>query len=420
MRMLFVTRLFSGLESSCNNESWKPTGVPAIYKMMEKFDSDATSVDFILTQKDGATIWRNTWIKKIKFPQLKNNFTILPSEFFLSRFFPRKLNFIIRELFHLFYILSKAIFRSYDVVYIDHANTYTASFLARFSSLPVVYRVMGVYPYMKRVLKGNSSLSMCFMRWCYRSPFTLVVCTQDGSGIENWLQLALHRKVPKLALINGVDASSNNIDFIHNQKMLPFSKDENFILLFVGKLEQAKGILEFLMITETLLKKLPQFRAVLVGTGAEKNKMLVMMQEYIQEGRFIYFDRLSHDKISQLHHEVSAYISLNKLGSLSNANLEAYKYGQCVLIPLSQNKNDVDKFTDEFVPSECVVRFGECDDIEAAIKQLMVLNKDSMKVEQLKIKMKKWANTHIISWQERVDLEWKSIDQAINFATSQV
>ena len=38
MKILYVTRLFSGLESSFINGTWDPTGVPTIYKVIKELD----------------------------------------------------------------------------------------------------------------------------------------------------------------------------------------------------------------------------------------------------------------------------------------------------------------------------------------------------------------------------------------------
>ena len=36
LKVLYVCRLFSGLEESINNRRWRPTGVPTIYRVIDK------------------------------------------------------------------------------------------------------------------------------------------------------------------------------------------------------------------------------------------------------------------------------------------------------------------------------------------------------------------------------------------------
>ena len=48
MNIIFVTRLFSGLEKSFITKKWSPTGVPTIYKMIEALDRTC-NVQFLFT-----------------------------------------------------------------------------------------------------------------------------------------------------------------------------------------------------------------------------------------------------------------------------------------------------------------------------------------------------------------------------------
>src|SRR5690606_35263498 len=92
----------------------------------------------------------------------------------------------LRELAHV-----RAIGRLYrreqpDLVYLDHANVFVAGWLALTTRARIVFRVMGVYPVMRAALDGGG-LARRLLRWCYRRRFALVICTQDGSGVEPWL-----------------------------------------------------------------------------------------------------------------------------------------------------------------------------------------------------------------------------------------
>ena len=91
-----------------------------------------------------------------------------------------------------------------DLIYIDNANIYVGALLARFTKTPVVFRVMGVYQSMKNVLSSNRLIHK-LMFWCYSSPYLSVICTQDGSGVEQWLGAVISESVPTHVLINGVD-----------------------------------------------------------------------------------------------------------------------------------------------------------------------------------------------------------------------
>ena len=45
----------------------------------------------------------------------------------------------------------------------------------------VVLRIMGIYPSMWEMLNSNK-LSNISLKWCLKSKFSLVICTEDGTG----------------------------------------------------------------------------------------------------------------------------------------------------------------------------------------------------------------------------------------------
>jgi hypothetical protein len=53
-----------------------------------------------------------------------------------------------------------------------------------------------------------------------------------------------------------------------------------------------------------------------------------------------------------LHARTRIYVSLNKLGNLSNANLESFMAGLCVVIPEADPTEGVDVATDALFPGE--------------------------------------------------------------------
>ena len=60
MRILYIARLFSGLEQSVIKGKWEPSGAPTIYRLIERLD-DSSSIDLklVLTSKGGFTQWNS-------------------------------------------------------------------------------------------------------------------------------------------------------------------------------------------------------------------------------------------------------------------------------------------------------------------------------------------------------------------------
>ena len=80
VKILFISRLFSGLEKSVIDREWKPNGVNTIYKMIEYYDQNFRHLEIILTSKDGYTSWKKNKKKKINISGLKSTFHILQAQ----------------------------------------------------------------------------------------------------------------------------------------------------------------------------------------------------------------------------------------------------------------------------------------------------------------------------------------------------
>ncbi|MEC7276611.1 MAG: glycosyltransferase [Bdellovibrionota bacterium] len=408
MKVLCITRLFSGIESSLFNKKWKPTGVPTIFKMIEKFDSEAEG-RFIFTSKDGFTNWNTPKVETLKLEGLNHKITVLPGKtkfFFLPL---NKLQLIARELFQFLYCLVAYFKEKPDFIYIDHANTLIAAFFARFTSTPVVYRVMGVYPFMRDVIKENSLKGRIF-KFCYRSPFKQVICTQDGSGVEPWLETALHPNTKVEKLINGVDDFNIIKDTPESLATIPTDKTK---VLFVGKIETAKGSVSFVESLILSIKQDPDIHAIVVGNGSKRESLIEKVKEEGLEGSFTFIQRLPHNEILKVHELSDIYISLNRLGNLSVANLEAMKFGQCMIFPKSQPETKIDFITDSLLEDNCAIRVENSDDIKGIKESILRLHKNKDEIQLLSTNMKKCAQKFIPTWEKRVSKEFTTITNAI-------
>ena len=79
MKILYIARIFSGLESSFINKKWNPTGVPTIYKIIEALDKNYNT-KCIFTAKDNEERFFPKTKQNITLEGLKSSITILPGE----------------------------------------------------------------------------------------------------------------------------------------------------------------------------------------------------------------------------------------------------------------------------------------------------------------------------------------------------
>ena len=261
MKLLLVTRLYSGFELSLKNLIWNPEGVPTIYNLINglarKHD---TSV--IFTAKDSGSTYTSNWLEKkdknINLKNLNAKIKVLSGIYYYPIFLPRKLAMILRDIRQLFCILSYIRRNKPALIYCDSANVVIAYFIKKiYPKIPIVVRVLGVCSFWRSILNSKRLVHKIY-KFAFKGNFSTVIGTQDGSGIEYWFNEALKNNVPRYVLLNGVNRNLN----IKN------NLNGNIKILFVGRLETYKGILVFLKaLIKVLNKTKKKITVTIIGDG---------------------------------------------------------------------------------------------------------------------------------------------------------
>ena len=351
LRILYVCRLFNGFETSVKLKKWDPTGVPTIYRMINALNmSENHNVKLVITQKSHNKDLIIPYLSKINFKKFDSSVIALSA---INLTYLPKLGRLFQEFFHICTVIVLLFKKKYSCMYADNANLYIAAIVSRLRIVPVVFRVMGVYPAMRDIV-NKKGVKNAFLKWCYGSPFSLVVCTQDGSGVEPWIERAINPNTPVHILINGVE----NYNMQPSENYNVFEKfsipRDKFIILFLGKLEKIKGIYDFIDGFKIANKILDNFlHAVVVGHGEEYYKIKNAIKDH---NSVTLIPRVPHSEIFQFHNIADIYVSTNRLANLTNANLESMSSGSCMIIPSSQNDTYVDIETDKLLTNNAVYR----------------------------------------------------------------
>ncbi len=407
INVLYVCRLFNGLETSVKYKVWSPTGVPTIYRMINALDkSPKYNLDLVVTSKGDQPDWCYGLVKKINVKHLSSTVTILYS--FGSKF--GKIGLLFQETFHLLYILIKILFNRYDCLYVDHANIYIGSIVSRTKLLPVIFRLMGVYPAMRKVVSDDGIKNKIF-RWFYRSPFSMVVCTQDGSGIEPWLKKSIEKNVPIHDLINGVEYKKPTLDQLTNVYVKYNIPRNKILVLYLGKLEKIKGIYEFLEgFNIANGEGEGGLHAIIVGHGNQFSRIKKMI--YGDESVTL-IPRVAHSEIFNLHEISDIYVSPNRLANLTNANLEAMSSGSCIIIPQSQPDTFVDIVTDGLLSNAAVYRIKFPPSGGGIAKAIIELSNSSKLRSTLSNNVVIESGRFITSWDDRIKRELQLIESIV-------
>ena len=403
MKILYAVSLFSGLENSVNNLVWEPTGAPTIYKMIEALDKGANDTIFAFVCKSAHLRGAFSKAAKIKIKGLRSPVWLLP---YYKTPFIGKLGRLFRDFVHALFLLRLHIKNRFDLCYFNNGNLFIAALFAHAGVKPTVLRIMGAYPVMKRIVIRPGNLGERIERLAYKAPFSLAICSQDGSGGKWFMKHALRKNTPKITLINGVDwEEEGQADLGDLKKRFDFDKNLP-VILFVGKMEEAKGCREFLEALLAVARERPgSFFGVMIGRGPQ-SEILEKMLSHSGSGRFIRIISLvPHSEMRLWHKMADVYVSLNKLGSLSNANLEAMRFGSAMIILESDRKKHVDEATDGLLPEGAVLRIGRQDivgNLRAALKYFL---DDPSEMRDRKRKVKAIAHDLIPTWEARIKEE---------------
>jgi len=410
MKVFYLTRLFSGLEKSFINKCWLPTGVPTIYRIIERLDT-TYDANFVFTAKDSGSgyfsLWDESSDKVLSIDGLNHNVTIISGINFFPVCLGRKIRIILREIRQIILIIYKIYKFKPDILYCDHANIIIAAIFSRMQKhTSVVFRVMGVNNFMRTVISSNKFYHRIYS-WAYRSPFSLVICTQDGSGVEKWIRKALLTDARTEILLNGTDALVPIKIVDSKLEKLPSNK---IIIMFIGKLEIYKGCYEFVESILTLLNnEVLNIHALIIGSGTEKEKLLKLIHDANLSNFFTFIDSIPHAQIFYAYSVCDIYVSINHMGSLSNVNLEAIQSNKCMIISEPQEDKGIDKFTESLLGSSVIsVPINKSDKLFNAL--LNLINSKS-KREEMSRRVSKIKKNFIWSWSERVNAELDILDK---------
>ena len=109
---------------------------------------------------------------------------------------------------------------------------------------------------------------------------------------------------------------------------------------------------------EVLARRPGSLRAVLVGDGSRRHKLADHIAEAGAGDAVRLVGSVPHGEVAAWLGRADIYVSLNHLGNLSNANLEAIAAGKCMIILDEDARTHTDIETTRLIPDDAVLRIG--------------------------------------------------------------
>ncbi|MGE0254624.1 MAG: glycosyltransferase [Alphaproteobacteria bacterium] len=407
MRVLVACRLMSGFAGSVRAGAWRPTGAPAFANLFAALADRGDAVRIVFTVReagfDFAGDWPEARDRDVALTGLDASVRVLAGVAAVPRWLGRLRGHAsaFRQTMTLLALLRR---ERPDIFYVDRGNVFAGALAARLTRVPVVLRVLGVTPAMREIAVGRAP-SLRLARWAWRSPFRLVVGTNEGSGTARFLSRVLRPEVRRIALVNGVAR-------VRDEACAPPRRPdgERLRVLFVGRLEALKGADEFV----DAMLRLPaairaRIAATVVGGGSLEAGLRARAEAAGATAGIAIRGAVPHDEVASLLRDGDVYVSLNRQGNLSNANLEALTAGLCMVLPEPDAGTGADLDTGEIIPDAAAIRIAR-DDMASSLAAALAHLVDHSEEVHARRQAALAASRALPSWPQRMDRELRLLD----------
>ena len=350
-----------------------------------------TFVEFIIQR-----LRLDKWAKKDRSKvEEKSFFTYKPQLSFLS-FLPGAL---------FWGIVLAAKYRPQIIYGYEPLGVLPAWIISKIFSAKLITRFQGtiLYPEMRKsVLK--TVLKFPFHIISMIVPSDLIIMGNDGTrGKEVLLKL----RIPEWRIrfwINGVDKNMYIPNFSKESLLNKFSlKKESKVILTVSRLELWKRVDRAIKAMPQVVKKVPETILIIVGWGSEENNLRDLVKELGLEEKVIFAGKVTHKEVKYFMNGCDIFLSLYDYSNLGNPVLEALVCGKSVVTIDDGSTTDVLKngYNAILVPKESLE--------QELPKVLIELLENDERRRVLEHNARDFAEKHLLSWTERMDLEVKEV-----------
>ncbi|MAJ43830.1 MAG: hypothetical protein CMF96_03670 [Candidatus Marinimicrobia bacterium] len=394
MRFLFLTSFYSSIQHSILNNKWNPKGMPAFYLFLEGLDKKYIEFDCIFIGKNASSV---QCLKNTRFT--KSTFWIINSE-------KEKTSFKILDDFWYFKNLNTKVINllnlnNYDIIYIDRANIGFIPFIDKKYNGKIILRLHGIATLFQDFKSIKAKLFNWYRIFSYRREVDLAIGTRDGTPVAMFFEKYLNKKTPKLIIMNGVKRKKERIE----------KNNSNIRFLFLGRLEEDKGIVEVL----EAFKKIgtdygAKVELIIVGNGSERNTVKNYCKRY---SYIIYRGELNHSELRLLHNDIDVTISINYLGNISNVILESIVNETAIITLKEDKKNFYDIDSNSFLNNN--VMYVDRNNVPNDLSRIIIeLINDRNTLQSFKDLTKNNLKPQLTTWNYRINKEIEYIKKVFN------
>jgi len=379
-----VSRMYKPLEVIYNKKKLVHKGSPAYFELIKFYENDPSFNLYLIFILD---IKSDKKIKSFFLDEIKNKIQVV-KYFNLFLLKNSKLEYLINK----FYAYIKIFFlvKKKSIYYLDRDNLLLL-YVLKFKKGLIVFRLLGLTKKIHDILINKRSFIGSLYRKIFKSSSVLFFCTRDGSWHDS-LKKNLRNENLHI-LFNGYNLQT------HQKK----SNRSIFKLLYVSRLENGKGLTDFIQIIENYLNKYGKkdFDVTIVGDGSLKKKLIQICNEKNIHSNVSFIGDINHKQLDKIYSQSSLFVSLNSFGIYSNTVIEA-SANNLPIIALD-NKNIVDSIKDSFY----LVDKNDYDSLHDVIFKFKI---DNLFYKKYQLKSNSFFNINISSWDKRLQKEKEIIN----------
>nr|WP_068893318.1 glycosyltransferase [Pedobacter panaciterrae] len=274
-----------------------------------------------------------------------------------------------------------------------------------FNGKPLISRFQGtiLYPQMK---KKNWKLLYFPHFFSFKIKSELTIMTDDGTKGKAVLESIRKNDRDILFLKNGIDFSTYNEHKLSDRVLKISSAITDYNFITVSRLQKWKRVDRSIEVFHKFHKRYPSSRLIIVGVGEQMEHLLSLVDRLGIESAVLFVGAVNRDEVNYLMSKSNIFLSHYELSNVGNPLWEAFK-NRCLVVTLSNGD------------TESIVKGG----INGVIsKESEYLNNASIlmdiiengKFDQIRDNGQKELSKFVLSWEERMDLEFKHVQRLLN------
>jgi len=284
-----------------------------------------------------------------------------------------------------------------------------AYILGRLYHMPNITRLFGTFI----TSRDRSSHLRLLLKWqevlAFKLPCKYLIVTNDGTQGN---KVAQKLGVPAERLKfwrNGVDKGMYDPNFdIDEFKRGLGLKSSDKIVLTASRLAGWKRLERLIKAVPSVVSQRKDVVFFIVGDGPEREKLERLSLDLGANGYVRFVGAVTHEKVASHMNAADVFVSVNDFGNVSNGLYEAMVCGKCIVV---LEGGDTGQLIQDNLTGR-LIKTGDEEEINGELSKAII---DVLEDDELKTRLgnnaRIYAQQHFQTWQERIEMEVKLIQE---------